>query len=90
MATITKPTSHKGDGCNPGKKKALLLERRAFLLKIINSSGLIFGLRFFEADDAIAIFPLSTFAEQIDALEAFENCAILFTAAAGGLETVVL
>ena len=71
-------------------RKSPPLQEKGLLLKNINSSGLIFGLRFFEADDAIAIFPLSTFAEQIDALEAFENCAILFTAAAGGLETVVL
>jgi hypothetical protein len=71
-------------------RKSPPLKEKGLLLKIINSSGLIFGLRFFEADDAIAIFPLSTFAEQIDTLEAFENCAILFTAAAGGLETVVL
>jgi hypothetical protein len=52
--------------------------------------GLFFRLGFFEADDAVAIFPLSAFTEQIDSLEALEYCAILFTTAGGGLEAVVL
>ena len=52
--------------------------------------GLLFWLSLFKADHSVAIFPLSALAEQVDTLEAFENCAILFTSASGSFKTVVL
>lgn len=46
--------------------------------------------RLLEADYAVAIGPLSTFAQKIYALKTFEHGAVLFAAASGGFETVVL
>jgi hypothetical protein len=48
------------------------------------------GLRFAQTDNALAIFPLTALAQQINALEALENRAVFFAATTGGLETVVL
>jgi hypothetical protein len=48
-------------------------------------------LGLFDADYAVAIFPLAAFAEKVNALEAFEDCSVFLTAAAGGsFKAVVL
>lgn len=56
----------------------------------MSAFGLLFWLSLLETDHTVAVFPLSALAEQVDTLEAFEDCAILFTSASGGFETVVL
>jgi hypothetical protein len=53
-------------------------------------TALLFGLGLAQADHSIALFPLTTLAEQVDTLKALENGAVLFTTADGGFETVVL
>lgn len=49
-----------------------------------------FGQGLFETDDTVPLFPLATLFKQIDALESFENGAILFAATSGGIKAVVL
>lgn len=58
--------------------------------KLCVPEGLFFWLGLLEADDAVTVFPLTALLEQVDTLEAFQDCAILFTATAGGLKAVVL
>ena len=53
-------------------------------------SGLFFRFCLFQPYYTASVFPLTAFAEQIYALEAFENGAILLTATTGGLKAVML
>ena len=52
--------------------------------------GLFFRLGLAHADDAVTVFPLPAFTQQINTLKAFENCSVFFAAAAEGLETIML
>ena len=49
-----------------------------------------FGLGLLQADDSVAFFPFSALFGQVNALEAFEYGAVLFTASCGGFKAVVL
>ena len=50
-------------------------------------NGCLFArLRLAKADDALALGPLTALLEQLDALEALEDVALLLVAATGGVE----
>ena len=52
--------------------------------------GLFFWLGLFETYNAVALFPLTAFTEQVYAFETLEDCSVLVAATAGGLKAIVL
>lgn len=56
-----------------------------------SGGGCLLGrLGLFEPDDTVTVFPFAAFAQEFDALEAFENGAIGGTGAATGSKTAML
>jgi hypothetical protein len=53
-------------------------------------AALCLGGSLFEAYDAVAVLPLASFFEEINAFETFEYGAVLFAATTGGLKAVML
>jgi hypothetical protein len=70
-----------------GKPAEMRIVDSTFAIVIRHSSGFRFG--FAQAGDAVAIFPLATFFENGDALEALHDITFA-TGGAGGAETAML